>query len=95
MATTPQSAILTTQEAELIRLVRSSIPGIKERLNKQARDAESTRDAFELGFLWQALDQLEDATFEALNVAQSYLGCSSSTSALDVILKRAPEPVEV
>lgn len=93
MATTPQSAVLTPHEADLIRLTRNTVQVAKNRLSSSSFSIANSRDAFELGFLWQALDALEDATFEVLNVAESYLACSSASAAMDVILKRAPEEV--
>lgn len=73
--------VLTVVEAESIAGTREALSGAEKRLWDTAYGADALRAA-RVGKLTEAMNAAEEALFNVLNVAASYLDCPQATAAI-------------
>ena len=83
------NTIITKLEAGLLTQARDTLEEIERRCREQGQRVKE--ESFALGFLAGTADAAEEAIFDVLNVAGSYLDCEEADAAIRDRLARREE----
>ena len=87
--TTTHTSTTVLYEAAAMQAMREALSDAEKRIQHLGRDTTDNIDAMSYGRLAEALEVAEGAIFNALNLAQSHLGCSEARAAIDAGLARS------